>query len=404
MMQAASGLGLPQRHATRWLVDPGREVPEAIRLSLFNSLYGSVPIFLGGIFNTLLVSSAIAARNPTPLFLAWAGAELLLACVRLPVMLAGRRAIAAGRAGPSDLYILLALCWAASVGFGSFICLTSGDWVVAALACLSGAAMVGGVCFRNFAAPRLVGAMIFLSLGPCALGGVLSGEPILMITAVQIPVYLGTMTLAAFRMNRMLVERMQAELEKDRRARHDALTGLMNRAGLAAELERRAAFPEEAGVAYHFLDLDGFKRVNDTLGHGAGDRLLVEVADRLRAVTGDHDIVARIGGDEFLIVSPGAEPRAARALGHRVIEALSAEPYVLGDRGVDIGVSVGIALSGEHGEAFACLIEAADAALYQAKARGRSQCVLATAGPRLAADRGRRTWGGGDPGLLAAAS
>lgn len=402
MTRSASGLGLPQRHLTRWLVDPGRDVPDAIRAALFNSLYGSVPIFLGGIFNTLLVSGAIAARHPTTLFLAWAGAELALACVRLPVLIAGRRAIEAGRPGPSDLYILLALCWAASVGFGSFICLTSGDWVVATLACLSGAAMVGGVCFRNFAAPRLVAAMIFLSLGPCVAGGLLSGEPILLITSVQIPVYLATMSLAAFRMNRMLVERMQAELEKDLRVRHDALTGLMNRAGLAAELERRAESPDAAGVAYHFLDLDGFKRVNDTLGHGAGDRLLVEVAGRLRAATGERDIVARIGGDEFLIVSPGAEPRAARALGHRVIEALSAEPYVLGDRGVDIGVSVGIALSGDHGESFATLIEAADAALYQAKARGRSQCVLATAGPRLAAESGRRAWGQEDVAAFAA--
>ena len=67
----------------------------------------------------------------------------------------GRRAIAQGRRGPSDLYILLALLWARSVGFGSLICLTSGDWVAATLACLSAAAMVGGICFRNFVAPRL---------------------------------------------------------------------------------------------------------------------------------------------------------------------------------------------------------------------------------------------------------
>ena len=68
MTRSAGGLGLPQRHLTRWLVDPGRDVPDAIRVALFNSLYGSVPIFLGGIFNTLLVSGAIAARHPTTLF------------------------------------------------------------------------------------------------------------------------------------------------------------------------------------------------------------------------------------------------------------------------------------------------------------------------------------------------
>ena len=106
--QGYSKTGSPRWRLTRWLVDPGSNVPESIRASLFNGLYGSLPIFLGGITNTLLVSGAIAARNPTPLFLFWAGAELLLATVRLPVLIAGQRAIREGRRGPDDLYILLA--------------------------------------------------------------------------------------------------------------------------------------------------------------------------------------------------------------------------------------------------------------------------------------------------------
>ena len=174
-------------------------------------------------------------------------------------------------------------CGRASVGFGGLICVLSGDWVAATLAFLSAAGMVGGICFRNFAAPRLAAVMIVLSLGPCAAGGILSGEPILMVTAVQIPFYLFAMSAAAFKLNRMLLERMESELEKDYRASHDGLTGLVNRAGLAAALERRTA-GEGEDVAYLFLDLDGFKRVNDTLGHSAGDRLLAEVAARLRGV------------------------------------------------------------------------------------------------------------------------
>jgi diguanylate cyclase (GGDEF)-like protein len=388
-----SGTCLPQRSLTSWLVDPGRRnLPDSIRMQLFSSLYGTLPIFLGGVINTLLVALVIAARHPTPLFIFWACFEMLLALVRAPVLIAGRRAIAQGRRGPSDLYVLLACLWGASVGFGGLICVLSGDWVAATLAFLSAAGMVGGICFRNFAAPRLAAVMIVLSLGPCAAGGILSGEPILMVTAVQIPLYLFAMSVAAFKLNRMMLDRMEAELEKDYRVRHDSLTGLVNRAGLAAALDRRAAAAGESeDVAYLFLDLDGFKRVNDTLGHSAGDRLLVEVAIRLQGVAGKEDIVARIGGDEFLIVTRGDGPARARALGEEVIQALAGTPFLFGDEGVDIGVSIGVALSAEHGEAFAGLIDAADAALYQAKARGRCQCVIATAGPRLAAERGRRT-------------
>ena len=393
MTYPVSGTCLPQRNLTSWLVDPGREnLSDSIRMQLFGSLYGTLPIFLGGVINTLLVAMVIAARHPTPLFIFWACFEMLLALVRAPVLIAGRRAIAQGRSGPSDLYVLLACLWGASVGFGGLICVLSGDWVAATLAFLSAAGMAGGICFRNFAAPRLAAVMIVLSLGPCAAGGILSGEPILMVTAVQIPLYLFAMSAAAFKLNRMLLDRMEAELEKDYRVRHDNLTGLVNRAGLATALDRRAA-TAGAGedVAYLFLDLDGFKRVNDTLGHSAGDRLLVEVALRLQGVAAAEDIVARIGGDEFLIVTRGDGPAPARALGEEVIQALAGTPFLFGDEGVDIGVSVGIALSAEHGTAFAALIDAADAALYQAKARGRCQCVIATAGPRLAAERGRRT-------------
>jgi diguanylate cyclase (GGDEF)-like protein len=386
------GICLPQRSLTSWLVDPGRNnLPDSIRIQLFASLYGTLPIFMGGVINTLLVALVIATRHPTPLFIFWACFETLLALVRAPVLIAGRRAIARGRRGPSDLYVLLACLWGASVGFGGLICVLSGDWVAATLAFLSAAGMVGGICFRNFAAPRLVAVMIVLSLGPCAAGGILSGEPIMMVTAVQIPLYLFAMSVAAFKLNRMMLARMEVELEKDYRVRHDSLTGLVNRAGLATALDRRAAAGEGEDVAYLFLDLDGFKRVNDTLGHSAGDRLLVDVAVRLQAVAAAEDIVARIGGDEFLIVTRGDGPARARSLGEEAIRALAGTPFLFGDEGVDIGVSVGIALSAEHGTAFAGLIDAADAALYQAKARGRCQCVIATAGPRLAAERGRRT-------------
>jgi hypothetical protein len=155
----------------RWIVGTGREDPAFIQALLIRELYGTLPIFAGGVLNTLAISALIAARIQTWPFLLWASIELTLAIVRIPVLIVGRRAVAEGRRGPTDLYLLLAMAWAASVGYGGFLCLTSGDWVASTLAALSAAAMVGGIALRNFGAPRLVAAMIALSLGPCAFGG-----------------------------------------------------------------------------------------------------------------------------------------------------------------------------------------------------------------------------------------
>lgn len=391
MSEAFRSLGLPRWSPTRWLVDPVRDVPAPVRAALFNSLYGSIPIFLGGVFNTLFVSILVATRHPQPVFIGWAVAELVLAVIRLPVLILGRRAVRRGTPGPSDLYILLAVFWAASVGFGAFICMMSGDWVAATLACLSAAAMVGGICFRNYAAPRLVAVMIFLSLGPCMLAGILSREPILLVIVFQIPMYLFSMSRAAFGMNRMLVERMLAEIEKDRRSRHDSLTDLLNRAGLAEELHRRSVEGRLDDLAYFFLDLDGFKRVNDTLGHAAGDRLLAQVAGRLRASAGPDDIAVRLGGDEFLVLHRCAGRGAADAYATVLIRALSEKPYIVGDHGIEVGVCIGVALSREHGTTFQRLIEAADAALYHAKARGRCCHAIAAPGATVPPGRARQT-------------
>ncbi len=115
-----------------------------------------------------------------------------MALTRLAVLLYAHRAAQAGRQTPTDLHILLALAWSGSVGFGVVISLISGDWVVATLASVSTAAMVSGICFRNFSAPRLAGAMVVLSLGPMIPGVILAGEPLLYLVCLQVPLYLLT--------------------------------------------------------------------------------------------------------------------------------------------------------------------------------------------------------------------
>jgi diguanylate cyclase (GGDEF)-like protein len=364
---------LPRWRLTRWLTDAGRDVPNDIRAALIGSLFGTLPIFAGGVLNTLAVSTLVAFRIPHKPFLIWCALEYAICLVRLIVLVIARRAAAERRETPTDLYILLGLAWAGSVGYGTFVSVVSGDWVVATLACLSAAAMVGGISFRNFGAPRLAGGMIVLTLGSCCLAAPFAGEPLLLITFLQIPFYLASMSAAGFRLNKMLVATMRAERENAFRARHDVLTGLPNRAYLREAIEAR----RDGLAALLYLDLDGFKAVNDTHGHGTGDQLLQAVADRLRKSTRPSDVVARIGGDEFVILTDVLASAALIAFSERLVAEISV-PYALGpDRMATIGVSIGIALAPEHGTDLASLLAAADEALYEAKALGRSRATFA---------------------------
>jgi diguanylate cyclase (GGDEF)-like protein len=160
----------------------------------------------------------------------------------------------------------------------------------------------------------------------------------------------------------------EATARAEHLARHDPLTGLPNRSVFEAALNERCDRPEPVGLLC--LDLDGFKAVNDTFGHAAGDTLLKEVADRLRRVAGDVAQVARIGGDEFaLILPPGTQERHGSAVADLLVRVL-AEPYRIGVRNVTfVGASVGLAF--ESGFVADDLARAADDASYAAKRAGR---------------------------------
>ena len=154
-------------------------------------------------------------------------------------------------------------------------------------------------------------------------------------------------------------------------ARHDALTGLSNRVKFREHMEQVLSRVRRGGsVAVLYLDLDGFKGVNDTLGHPAGDELLRAVADRLRGCTRAMDLVARLGGDEFAIVQVDAQqPTDAMALSERVVTMLQ-QPFEVGEHRIVIGVSVGIAVADAAVTADG-LLRNADIALYRAKTDGR---------------------------------
>nr|WP_239131057.1 sensor domain-containing diguanylate cyclase [Actinoplanes nipponensis] len=157
-----------------------------------------------------------------------------------------------------------------------------------------------------------------------------------------------------------------------RQAYHDPLTGLPNRTHLRdrAEQEVRNARTTGGRLALLLLDLDGFKRVNDTVGHHAGDALLQAVGLRLEAGLRGRDLVARLGGDEFAVLLTGDPDRDSALAAAGRLHARLAEPYDIDQREVRVGASIGVALLGEHGGDLPTLMRAADAAMYEAKRAG----------------------------------
>lgn len=181
-------------------------------------------------------------------------------------------------------------------------------------------------------------------------------------------------------------ERLRAEQRLTHQARHDALTGLPNRqqlldrlteAVIAARSNRLApGMPSPSQFAVLFLDLDRFKLVNDSVGHSAGDELLVEAGRRIVAAVRDSDTVARLGGDEFAILVQGIDGLPmAEELAQRILLALG-RPCWIGGREVFPSASLGIALWNPRYRTGAELLRDADAAMYRAKAAGRDRCAV----------------------------
>jgi diguanylate cyclase (GGDEF)-like protein len=125
-------------------------------------------------------------------------------------------------------------------------------------------------------------------------------------------------------------------------------------------------------IAVLFLDLDGFKQINDTLGHGSGDILLQQVAQRLTQCVRESDVVARLGGDEFVILlNELSGENSAEGVTKKILHRLH-EPFTLASQQIEVSASVGIALFPDHGTDGTALLEKADAAMYQTKIRYRN--------------------------------
>jgi diguanylate cyclase len=226
-------------------------------------------------------------------------------------------------------------------------------------------------------------------------GALLLLGPVLSAAAYRSPALIPFVLVPLYAVSRMA----RLSRDQERLARLDPLTGLLGRKGLESELVEQVTAHAEAGSRTHedtlarvraaagpggggrfgllLLDLDRFKHVNDALGHGVGDRLLVAVAERLAGAVRPPNLVARLGGDEFAVVLPALRDLAeayARAvqLSHTLVE-----PVVLDGLPLDVGGSIGVAVYPDHGTDVATLLSHADVAMYDAKARGDAVALYA---------------------------
>ncbi len=171
-----------------------------------------------------------------------------------------------------------------------------------------------------------------------------------------------------------ITARKQTEQRIQHLAQYDALIDLPNRSLLTERLTQLVdiAARENTKIGVLFLDLDRFKQVNDSMGHGAGDLLLVAIAERLRACVRQCDTVARMGGDEFVVLLPQVRaPEAAAVVGEKILRAIT-EPLVIEGHELVISASIGICMHPDDGASAGQLIRNADAAMYQAKSSGRN--------------------------------
>lgn len=176
-----------------------------------------------------------------------------------------------------------------------------------------------------------------------------------------------------------ITDQKAAEALVQHQAHHDALTGLANRTLLGIHLDHALARArrEKDRLAVLFVDLDQFKPVNDQHGHAVGDRLLSQVAERMRGAIRESDMIARVGGDEFVIVIEGQRnPDDLPTFAEKLIANIS-RPYNVDGRCLQVGCSIGIAHFPEHGESTAELLATADAAMYVSKASGRGRFAIA---------------------------
>jgi diguanylate cyclase (GGDEF)-like protein len=350
----------------RWVTDPGRHVPAYIRDVMLVELFTSTTAIAAGFVNTSMVNIAAILLHCGPVFWCLLTADLAMGGLRLLVI---RRVFIARKTGapsPTNFHLITSLAWASLLGAVGYLAMSSNIPSLQTMSTATTIAICGANLPRFYPAPRFALLMFSLELLPLIAGTLVARDHALRVIAMMTPGYYFAAYAIITRLQKISIAFQKASHESKFQARHDPLTGLLNRFGLNEALAG-LSFDDVPSVVLFYLDLDGFKQINDTHGHPTGDALLRQVAERLSAAIRGDDLTARVGGDEFVVVAPGMPPADAEGFAQRLIRRIEA-PYRLEDIGeVRIGVSIGYACAPEDCTALTGLYRLADAALYDVK-------------------------------------
>ncbi len=359
-----------------------------------------VPIFgLGIVFVGICL--LVGRELDNPLLLALAGLGAITTFVRLATIRAWFRA------GPVGDFVALRR-WERRYAIGNYasaillallnVIAISSHYPLLHLITVSLVFSFGaGIVSRTSIRPKICVTSLLLATLPTivalalhafdAHGTPLHGE-LFLIEAFIVAMITGLSLQTVVHLYRSAVEHHTARHDMAKLARTDALTGLSNRLLLREQFQFHTATALRAKnqVALHFLDLDGFKAINDRYGHPAGDVLLEQVARRLEGMVRAEDVVSRLGGDEFIVLQVGLrDDSEAELLARRIIREIS-KPYLVDDISMSISVSVGIATAPKLGVELERLLACADAALYRAKAGGKARALFCVEADAAMAD------------------
>ncbi|GEM_PF-5210400 len=362
---------MPRWRFFRWLLCNNR-LPLHIQRHSPSGPNVQTAVMWSGTISTLLLTFIGLYRHQTSLFWLWFLATLIITIYRIGLHYHINRQWWRRISAPADQIYLANLLWSAATGLGTALCLLSGDPILQVLVIPTMVAFASlAACFSH-GTPRYAMLQVMLLDLPLKLAVPFQPEPWFWVFVLQGPFF----WLGLYKIIRALddtsIQALLGEYHSQRRASLDPLTELFNREGWRREvLSIRGPGRTPLPASLLFSDLDGFKTVNDTYGHMAGDELLRQIANRMSGALRSDDILARWGGDEFVVLLPGTDPEASRLVAQRLIDIATSIEHAYPGIGLSIGMVHCEDWRGTDRERLESLVAQADHALYQAKQRGK---------------------------------
>jgi diguanylate cyclase (GGDEF)-like protein len=375
-MQQGRSVSFPQWGSLRWLTQATQHEAEEIRTLLTSTFLQRTAAVVLATINVMVLAAITGFRTGATWPLVWLTTDGVLLIVRLLLIRACQKARPLGAAGPMDAMMSVGLLWSFIMGLGCAACVMTGDILLIALASIHVTGISAGISARNAAVPRYAMTQILLCGTPLTVAAAGLSSHSLWILAIETPVFMAGMCSVVQRQYHDTVSLIRAERQNTFLAFHDALTGLPNRVQFHEQLLRiltETPSPplKRRQTAVLYLDLDGFKAINDLYSHAVGDALLCEVSNRLRSAVAQKGFASRLSGDEFAVFLADVTEEDACRFAQGLIASISAPCTIGAAEPVMVGASIGIALSLQHGNTPDALLSFADRGLYASKRLGK---------------------------------